>query len=562
MAWQVRIKKEYVEEPELEESEGISDVLTTTESTFTEYNVKIIKTEQIENRDENIMIMKAESPAAAFTCSTITIEKMEKDSDTESITSDEKTFEDSYTDHYNTLSRSSDTDDNQVTEQAKQRGYDPIQPDLTTTEATAIYLDLADKGDLSYEIEENDFCAKSLFTGWHLQQSIGVMRIKLTSKDITAAGPVTVRILLMRKDKTYMAYTVDQICKNHLKEIGDELLTDEAASKNVLKGANGFDWYYGQNGPRKSICFDIPNPDNNRTINATVGFRNICSDACPTSSDPSYKHPEKGRDKIAIITIENKDSTVIARRSFSLWTKSVIRQIDLNKRKRREPKGGAAKKAIHGRIKNTRIKNNKGGTGITNKHCKKNQKSKVISGPISLQVGNNKEAHTQTNFNREENGHNLRLVPLTWNHLKTNSATPGSACLSKKHIINILTQVESLQKIPTNREILKSILKHCVYKAKFLNITNTELHNMINTELFELHGSSDHNQQHKYEKGALKTSAVGITRRFNGNQWRRLCSNKNCSKESNRQGHCAEHMKSKEGCMPSDYQEETTSKKK
>ena len=43
MAWQVRIKKEYVEEPELEEFEGISDVLSTTESMFTESTIKTSK---------------------------------------------------------------------------------------------------------------------------------------------------------------------------------------------------------------------------------------------------------------------------------------------------------------------------------------------------------------------------------------------------------------------------------------------------------------------------------------------------------------------------------------
>ena len=547
-------KKEYVEEPELEELEDISDVLTTTESKFTESNVEMIKIEKEESGNEIDMIMEAESPAAAFTFGTIKIEKVEEDSDNESITSDKGTFKESCTDHYDTLSRSSDTDNGQVTEQTKQTGHDPNQTELRTNEATAIYLDLADKGDLNYEIEENAFCAKSLFTGWHLQQSIGVMKIKLTSKNITAVGPLTARILLMREDKTYMAYNIDQICKNHLKKIKDEPLTNGAASKNILKGANGFNWYYGQNGPRKSICFDIGNPNNDKTINAAIGFRNICSDTCTTSSDPSYKHPEKGRDKVAIITIEDKNSTVIARRSFSLWTKSVIRQIDLNKKTRREPKGGAAKKARLGRLERTRIINREESTDIINKHCKK--KSKVISRPTNLQGEDNKEPHTQTH--ELKNGGSLKLVPLTWNHIKAGSITPESTCLSQKHIINILTQVESFQKIPTNREILKSILKHCVYRAKFLDISNTELQNMINKELFDLHGSnSDHKQPKKCGKGTLKTSAMGITRRFNGNQWRRLCSNKNCSKESQRQGHCAEHMKSRVECMSYDYQGET-----
>ena len=110
MAWQVRIKKECVEELELEELEDISDVLTTTESKFTESNVEMIKIEKEESGNEIDMTMEAESPAAAFTFGTIKIEKVEEDSDNESITSDRGTFKESCTDHYDTLSRSSDTD--------------------------------------------------------------------------------------------------------------------------------------------------------------------------------------------------------------------------------------------------------------------------------------------------------------------------------------------------------------------------------------------------------------------------------------------------------------------
>lgn len=37
----------------------------------------------------------------------------------------------------------------------------------------------------------------------------------------------------------------------------------------------------------------------------------------------------------------------------------------------------------------------------------------------------------------------------------------------------------------------------------------------------------------------------GIRKKFNGKQWRRLCSNETCSKESQRRGYCSRHLSQK-----------------
>ncbi|KAM6936133.1 protein capicua homolog isoform 2-T3 [Lycodopsis pacificus] len=54
--------------------------------------------------------------------------------------------------------------------------------------------------------------------------------------------------------------------------------------------------------------------------------------------------------------------------------------------------------------------------------------------------------------------------------------------------------------------------------------------------------------QQKYKKGDVVCTPNGIRKKFNGKQWRRLCSREGCMKESQRRGYCSRHlsMRSKE----------------
>ena len=45
-----------------------------------------------------------------------------------------------------------------------------------------------------------------------------------------------------------------------------------------------------------------------------------------------------------------------------------------------------------------------------------------------------------------------------------------------------------------------------------------------------------------YYKGDIITSDCHIRKKYNGKQWRRLCSYENCSKESQRLGFCSRHL--------------------
>lgn len=48
--------------------------------------------------------------------------------------------------------------------------------------------------------------------------------------------------------------------------------------------------------------------------------------------------------------------------------------------------------------------------------------------------------------------------------------------------------------------------------------------------------------QQRYKKGDVVCTPTGIRKKFNGKQWRRLCSREGCSKESQRRGYCSRHL--------------------
>ena len=49
----------------------------------------------------------------------------------------------------------------------------------------------------------------------------------------------------------------------------------------------------------------------------------------------------------------------------------------------------------------------------------------------------------------------------------------------------------------------------------------------------------------KYKKGDVVSGPSGIRKKFNGKQWRRLCSKEGCNKESQRRGYCSRHLSMK-----------------
>uniref|UniRef100_A0A1I8I5R0 DUF4819 domain-containing protein n=1 Tax=Macrostomum lignano TaxID=282301 RepID=A0A1I8I5R0_9PLAT len=51
--------------------------------------------------------------------------------------------------------------------------------------------------------------------------------------------------------------------------------------------------------------------------------------------------------------------------------------------------------------------------------------------------------------------------------------------------------------------------------------------------------------QNKYKKGDIVRTPSGVRKKFNGKQWRRLCSADGCNKESQRRGYCSRHLSQK-----------------
>ncbi|VDM12168.1 unnamed protein product [Wuchereria bancrofti] len=66
------------------------------------------------------------------------------------------------------------------------------------------------------------------------------------------------------------------------------------------------------------------------------------------------------------------------------------------------------------------------------------------------------------------------------------------------------------------------------------------------------------NQQQRYKKGEIVTTPGGIRKKFNGKQWRRLCSKEGCNKESQRRGYCSRHLSLKGKSIRSEFNLATT----
>ena len=210
-----------------------------------------------------------------------------------------------------------------------------------SSQAVATHLNIKEFGNFRYKIFENQLCKYSKYTGWHLQRSSGMMKIKLDF-DMLKFGQdsLIVRALLVRKDETYRHYGVDRICENHRNEVG------VGSRDHVLHPSAGMDglWYFDINGQRNSLCFKLGNPDISGHLETTIGLKIMCNDSCSTCDDPTFKPTESSRDLLLVLTLETTEfGIILSRRSIIIWPKAVVRPKDLNKPERRKPKGGAAK---------------------------------------------------------------------------------------------------------------------------------------------------------------------------------------------------------------------------
>jgi len=321
-----------------------------------------------------------------------------------------------------------------------------------SSQAVATHLNINDFGNFVYKIQENQLCKYSKYTGWHLQRATGMMKIKLTFRNIKLKGPLMVRAILVRKDVTYRHFGVDRICENHRKEVSLD------TKEHVLQAAPGLEgmWYFGETGPRKSVCFNIGPPDINGFIEETIGLKCICNDSCSTCDDPSFKQTESSRDLLLVLTLESMDfGMILARRSIIIWPKAVVRPKDLNKPERRKPKGGAAKlNKIREMLERPKISD-----------------QRPING--STEINHIRSVNTQACKEI------LRLAP------KLQVGQTRTFNQNADHKFNILLQVESKNGLPTTAEILESTIGYAIKNARTLGLSKSELLEKIESKFNE-----------------------------------------------------------------------------
>jgi len=328
--------------------------------------------------------------------------------------------------------------------------------------AVATHLNIFDFGPFTLKVIENQLCKFSKYTGWHLQRSTGMMKMRLTFRGLRTRGPVVVRALLVRKDETYRHFGVDRVCDHHRKEVAWE------AREHVLQAAPGMEglWQYGDRGPRRSLVFLVgaPHPETG-DLEATIGVKSVCNDSCSTCEDVTFKQTESSRDLLLVLTLESLEfGVVLARRSFGVWPKAVVRPKDLNKPERRKPKGGAAKlNKLREAKELARCLERQGGAGARPALAVPRRELPKV--PLG-------------------NGQMFKIAPKL--PLGAGRLAAGRLVLpGSRQTFNILLPVESKGGIPTTMELMDTTIGLAIKNARTLGISNQDFLKRIEAKLSE-----------------------------------------------------------------------------
>jgi hypothetical protein len=160
-------------------------------------------------------------------------------------------------------------------------------------------------------------------------------------------------------------------------------------------------------------------------------------------------------------------------------------------------------------------------------HCSSSA-SRHINGPSPVSVSNhgNEDRKRQTEYEFYESDDDLKREDIHFNEVGTTiggrggSLTPGTQIGSSK---------------------CSSVQSH-VSSGSLIGERGTPRSQATTPR-------SQNGTPHKYKKGDVVSTPTGIRKKFNGKQWRRLCSREGCTKESQRRGYCSRHlgMKGKPG---------------
>ena len=207
--------------------------------------------------------------------------------------------------------------------------------------ATSLDPNTFEFGNLSYHVLETKYVRKSTATGFHIQRLNGNMNIMLTAplsnfEPCSNIGPLYIRAMLVRKHEEYKHDVINTVCTNHTYQTDPQLIEHVMQSYGEKK-----DYWYDNQGTRKSICFWIA-PHENEMCSKNINLKFICSSTCQITKDLDAC-PERSREMYILLTLESASSNeIIARRKIDIWVKAAICLRDLNKLTRMESKGSAA----------------------------------------------------------------------------------------------------------------------------------------------------------------------------------------------------------------------------
>ena len=121
---------------------------------------------------------------------------------------------------------------------------------------------------------------------------------------------------------------------------------------------------------------------------------------------------------------------------------------------------------------------------------------------------------------------------------------PNFSNLATKYMESITKGSEKLPKHDNNNKLPTQQQQSPLIKSPGVSLTTT-----ASTPVQSSSGStilssnfSIINPNQRYKKGDIVTTQNNIRKKFNGKQWRRLCSKEGCQKESQRKGFCSRHL--------------------
>ena len=155
------------------------------------------------------------------------------------------------------------------------------------------------------------------------------------------------------------------------------------------------------------------------------------------------------------------------------------------------------------------------------------------------------ETVSNTNFTTTANNHDIDHILEQTPEVYIKSEMPDERepkeKLSKTHlqprVTTLAKLLETHMETSTHYDIIKSLVCHCIEKSKLLNIPSTEL-----KEIFMSAISKSDTDDDICKKDVITTTPTGIRRRFNGKQWRRICTYEYCNAYQQKKGRCSKHL--------------------